>query len=149
MQNHPLVNFNSYLLVNIHPPVALGRIRGYTEGLALLFPILNASTALLHTLGSPNSDKPLSDAIHCLIMSLLWEPRTVPFVTSSSVVILFIVFNNVTSCGMIKHANDIQGTLTKLKWPFQATCFREIQCLLSTQRDLNASHSNWEASVVQ
>lgn len=101
--------------------------------------VSEASHRLLESLRSPDSGTTLADAIHHLLMSLLQEPRTIPFNTSMSLCALFIVFRNVTESGQIKNPEDIRGTLTELKWPFRASAFREITVQLIALGDSDST----------
>jgi hypothetical protein len=90
-----------------------------------LFPAsANAANRLLHDL-SANSDQTLV-SVHTLLVSVLREPRADPFQGSLSPFTLFFIFNNTTSSGMIKHPEDISGTISEMKWPLRAAGFYQI-----------------------
>lgn len=110
--------------------VKSGQVKGYIEELTLAQPLSRASDILLQSLKCPGDQISLSDAIHSMVMSILHEPRVLPFRTSSSLSALFIVFSNVLASGMIKHPEEIRGTLSELKWTLRASAFVEIVRLL-------------------
>jgi hypothetical protein len=83
----------------------------------------NAATVLLNALKG-NESLPL--AIHRQISSILQEPRTQGSSGRPAVVALFIIFRNTMPSGMIKHPEDINGTLSELKWPLRASSFSEM-----------------------
>ena len=65
-----------------------------------------------------------------LIISLLHESSSTTIPDGSyKTTILFIIFSNVLSSGMIRDLNRVNSTLSELKWPFRAAAFRQIMTL--------------------
>lgn len=88
--------------------------------------VVDAFTSLRRALALAPPESATSEA-HDLIISLLHESSSTAIPDGSyKTTILFIIFSNVLSSGMIRDPNRVNGTLSELKWPFRAAAFRRI-----------------------
>lgn len=119
--------------------IELGRVPYGDPEITLSTGISNAAAVLLNALQG-NESLPL--AIHRQIMSILQEPRTQGGSALPSIVTLFIVFRNTMPSGMIKHPEDISGTLSELKWPLRGSCFWDMVQKLKGVSDSEATEGD-------
>lgn len=92
----------------------------------LASPISDSAQQLLSLLsaGNPGVEE-CQNTIHQLIISILSQIREIPprYQCPGH---YFIIFDNVRLSGQIKDVQDIETTLSEIKWPLRASAFWEI-----------------------
>jgi hypothetical protein len=92
----------------------------------LALPISDVAKHLLTLLsvGTPGVEES-QNAIHQLIIAILSQNREIP-PRYQCPGYYFIIFDNVRLSGQIKDVQDIETTLSEIKWPLRASAFWEI-----------------------